>query len=52
MELEKKRGVKSTDTSKKITCPKYLCENVVSNKRKTAKEDPFPVENLGLSNPW
>jgi hypothetical protein len=52
VELEKKRGVKSTDTGKKLTCPKYLCENVVSNKRTTAKEDPFPVENLGLPNPW
>jgi hypothetical protein len=26
--------------------------NTVSNKRKTANDDPFPVENVGLSNPW
>jgi hypothetical protein len=37
VELEKKRGVKSTDTGKKLTCPKSLCENIVSYKNKTAK---------------
>jgi hypothetical protein len=46
-ELEKKRGVKSTDTGKKLNCP--FSRNMVSNKMKTAKEDPFPVERVRLS---
>jgi hypothetical protein len=45
--LEKKRGVQSIDTGKKLTCYKSLLRETVSNKRKTAKDDTFPVDKVG-----
>jgi len=52
VEQEKKRWVKSTDSGKQLTCPKSLCEKHAKNRRKTAKEKPFMVEKVGISNPW
>jgi len=44
VELEKKRVVQTIYTVKKLTCYKSLLRETVSNERKGAKEDPFPVE--------
>jgi hypothetical protein len=43
--MEKKRGVQSTDTGKKLTCYKSLLLKTISNKMKAAKGFPFPGEN-------
>ena len=51
-ELEKKRGVGFTETSKKLTCPKSLCERHSKQQNGNRKQDPFLVVKVGLSNPW
>lgn len=38
-ELEKIRGLQSTNTYKKLTCRKYLCEKHRIQQKETAKED-------------
>lgn len=50
-ELNKKRKVKSTNTVKKLNCPSLFVRDIVSDKRKIAKHDHLPVENVGLLNP-
>jgi hypothetical protein len=52
VDLEKKRWVKSTDSGKQLKCRKSLSEKHGKNRTKTAKEDPFLVEKVGISNPW
>jgi hypothetical protein len=41
VELEKKRGVQSTDTDKKLTCHKSLCEKHIKKQKENSKTGPL-----------
>jgi hypothetical protein len=48
----KERERQSKDEGKILICPSPFARNVVCNRRKRAKQDPFPVGEVGLPKPW
>jgi hypothetical protein len=50
--LEKKRGVKSTDTGKKLNCSFTKKKDCSRQQKEHSKREFFPVEKVGPPTPW